>query len=710
MKKNILIIVIITFNIISAQKIKIKSIADDNELNIDGVLNEKVWSEADSISLLMVEPYESADPSYPTTIKILASNSNLIIGVMCYDSEPDKIISYSKIRDASFDSEDRIKFVFDTYLNKRSGYIFAVNPAGTRYDALVSNFGESENPDWDGIWTAQTHINSYGWSAEILIPIKTLSFSSEGKEWGFNIERRIQRNLEVDRWTGLKRDYSVYQVAHAGKLTNVPDFNLGIGLLSKISGIAQSDKFFNENANSKLDYSLDFTQKFTSEITSQLTINTDFAETEVDTRQTNLTRFPLFFPEKRSFFLEGMDIFDFGLGLGEDVIPFYSRRIGLYEGNKVPIIAGLKLNGRINNTNFGALTVRTNNVDGIVPASTMGVFRVKQNILDESSIGVLGTFGDPTGKNSIWLLGTDFVYQNSKFLGDKNFMFGLWGLYNNNPQLTGDKSAVGLKFDYPNDLLDIALKVKRIGDAFNPSMGFVPRKGVVMYSLGADYMPRPERFSIRQFFFESNFSLVTNLQNEWESWEIFTAPFHFLLESGDRFEFNINPQGENLDKDFEIEDSVIIKKGAYDWMRYRLELETASKRKINGQITYWFGSFYDGNLDQIIVDINLRPLSNLNLGLNYEKNIGSLSLGEIDQTLIGTKIQYSFSPDFEFTSFIQYDNESKSIGTNSRLRWTFSMLGDLFIVYNHNVKRIEKRYWQYESNQLIVKLSYGIWF
>lgn len=708
MKKYLLLIVLFTFNLNYAQKIQVKS-TPDNEIDIDGILDEKVWFDADSISLSMVEPKEAADPSFPTTIKILMTDADILIGIMCYDPQPGKIISYSKIRDASLGDEDRIKFVFDTYLNQRSGYIFAVNPEGTRYDALVSNFGVSENPDWDGIWKAKTHINSKGWSAEILIPVKTLSFSSGLKEWGFNIERRIQRKLEIDRWTGLKQDINVGQVVHAGRLVDLPDFHIGIGLLSKISGIAQSSKTYNQDANSNLDYSLDFTQKLSSEITGQLTVNTDFAETEVDARATNLTRFPLFFPEKRGFFLEGADILDFGIGLGSDVVPFYSRRIGLYEGNKVPIVAGLKINGRINGTNVGAMVTKTGELQGIVPNSTAVVFRAKQNILKESTVGVIGTMGDPGGMKNIWLLGTDFVYQNSEFLGDKNFLFGVWGLYNHNQLLAGDKSAMGLKIDYPNDLWDIALSIKKIGDSFNPSLGFVPRKGVVLYHFGADYMPRPEYLSIRQFFFESSFDLVTDLNKEWESWEIFTAPIHFLLESGDRFEFNISPRGENLREDFEIEDGVVIKRGAYDWMRYRIELETASKRLINGEITYWFGSFYDGRLDQIETDVNIRPFSNLNLGLSYERNIGKLSAGDFDQTLFGGRIQYSFSSDFEFTSFIQYDNESSSVGSNSRFRWHFSMLGDIFIVYNHNVKRIEKRYWQYDSNQLIVKMSYGLY-
>jgi len=708
MKKYFLLIVLFTFNLICAQEIRVKSILN-NEVNINGILDEKVWSEADSISLLMVEPNESADPSFPTTIKILMTNSDLIIGVICYDPEPLKILAYSKSRDASMESEDRIKFVLDTYLDKRSGYIFAVNPNGTRYDALVSNFGESENSNWDGIWDAKTNIDEDGWTVEIIIPIRTLSFLTNTTEWGFNIERKIQRILEIDRWAGIKRDYNVGQVAQAGRIANVCQFDLGVGLTSKVSLLSKTQKSFNQNSDTKLDWSLDLTEKVTSDISAQITINTDFAETEADSRQTNLTRFSIFFPEKRSFFLEGSDIFDFGLGLGSDIVPFYSRRIGLYAGNKIPIIFGGKINGKLNNTNVGALITRTGAVNDIVPTSTMGSFRIKQNVLEESSLGIIGTFGDPEGKNNIWLLGSDFTYKTSKFFDDKNFLAGVWGLYNSNPNFTGDNSAIGLKLDYPNDLWDIALTIKRIGDAFSPSLGFVPRKGIISYSFKADFMPRPDWEYIRQFFFESSFSLVTNLRHHWESYRIFTAPIYFLLESGDRFEFNIVPQGENLPINFEIEDGIILKSGSYYWWRYRVEFETASKRIINGQATWWFGSFYNGNLDQIELELNLRPSSSVNFAFSYEKNIVRLPAGNFTQNLWGGRLQFSLTPNFEISSFIQYGNKSKSLGTNTRIRWTFDLLGDLFIVYNHNINKIERDVWQYQSNQFIIKLSYGFW-
>jgi hypothetical protein len=708
MKRFLLFLFLLPILSAFSQTLKVYNL-NQEKIRIDGVLDEPAWVKADSISnLTMVEPLENVSPSFRTVVKVLADSKNIYIGVQCYDKHPDKITSYSKIRDSRLYSEDRIKFVFDTNLDERTGYIFAVNPSGTRYDALVSDFGEGENSSWDAIWDARTRIDSKGWTAEIVIPVLSLSFS-DVDSWGFNIERKIQRKMETDRWTAVNKNYHVGQVIHAGRISGIPKFNIGIGLVSKFSGIAKLEKSYGEKMEFTPSYSLDFTQRISSDISAELTVNTDFAETEVDTRRTNLTRFPLFFPEKRSFFLEGADIFDFGIGLGHDIVPFFTRRIGLFKHTKVPLIWGTKINGRANNTNFGALISRTDAVSGLVPATTMGAFRVKQNIWKESSVGVLGTFGDPQGRENSWLLGTDFIYQTSEFMGDKNFLAGVWFLFNNRNGLKGDKSAVGFKIDYPNDLWDISLRVKRIGDGFEPSLGYVQRNGIISYHLGADFMPRPKWKLIRQFFFESGWSLITDLHNRWLNYYVFTAPVHFLLESGDRFEFNISPRGENLDEDFEISENVIIKPKAYHWWRYRLEFETASKRIINGQATWWFGSFYDGKLDQLEFWLAVRPSGSVNLSFNYERNIARLPEGNFTQDLFGGKLQFSFTPNFELSSFIQYDSESKSLGTNTRLRWTFSMLGDLFLVYNHNVNKVSRDVWLYDSNQFILKIRYGFW-
>ncbi len=714
--KHILLTVTILLSFLTtlslAQKDKtiiVKQVKED--LRLDGILNEPFWHTATSINnLTMVEPKENSAPSYKTTVKILADKENIIIGIICYDN-PNKITAFSKARDVELNGEDYIKFVFDTYLDKRNGYVFALNPFGSRYDAIISDRGEDENSNWDGVWDARTSINKTGWSAEIIIPVKSLSFKKGLHQWGFNFERRIARLLEKDRWTATKRNYKVISLNNAGKITNLPDFNLGYGLLMKISPTAGFHKNYGSAVVFDKDLSGDITKRITPDISATLTINTDFAETEVDARRTNLTRFPLFFPEKRTFFLEGADIYDFGLGLGgRSIVPFFSRKIGLYKGTQVPITIGGKLNGKIGNTNFGGMYVHTNKVDSLVPASDMGVIRIKQNIFQQSNVGLLATIGDPENLKHSWVLGGDFTYQISNLFGDKNFLFGLWGLYSNRPDLTGDKKSYGLKIDYPNDLFDISFSYKYIGDAFQPSLGFVPRIGIKSYNFGMDFMPRPKWNFIRQFFFENFFRYVTDLNNQWESYLFFFAPIHFLLESGDRFEFNIVPKGERLNEPFEIEDGIVLKPDEYKFTRYRMEFESASKRPVSGQATWWFGTFYTGTLDQIELEMSLRFTSNIIFDLNYEKNIVKLKEGNFTQNLFGGRLQLNFSSDLQLSSFIQYDSESKLFGSNTRMRWTITPLTDLYIVYNHNINKITRNRWQFDSNQFIVKLSYGLWY
>lgn len=680
-------------------------------LKFDGVLSDTCWQHMDSIpDLTMVEPVQGGKPSFPTVVKVLVSEKEIIFGIICYDDEPDKIVSFSKARDSNLRGEDYIKFVFDTYRDGCTGYIFAINPSGARYDALSERHGEDEDPNWDGIWDAKTFRGDKFWSAEIRIPIRSMTFGKGLTSWGFNVQRRIQRLQETDRWTGARMDYRLAQVSIAGLLEGLPKFNLGLGTTIKPSLVGEMAGKADQNADYSWKPSLDVIQYITPEITGQLTVNTDFAETEVDTRRTNLTRFSLFFPEKRQFFLEGSDIYTFGLGTSRYLLPFHSRRIGLYNSQEVPLRVGGKINGKVNNTNFGALMTHMGKLDTLLAPTNLGVVRVKQNILKESTVGMISTFGDPEGRAGSALAGVDFTYRTSHFKEDKNMLVGVYGLYNWREDLAGDRSAFGFTFDYPNDLWDIYASYRRIGEDFDPSLGFVPRRGVKMYSLSVDYMPRPEKIKfIRQFFFESYYSLITDIENHWQSYKVFTAPIHFRLESGDRFEFNLMPAGEFLVEPFEIAPGVVIPEGGYSWLRSRLELETASKRPVNGQITWWYGGFYRGWLDQIEMQLFLRPFGWVVVELNYERNIGRLPFGDFDQSLFGGKLQLNFTPDIQLSSFIQYDNMSNSIGTNTRLRWTFVPKGDLFVVYNHNmVRNIEDRF-SYMSNQFITKLTYSFW-
>lgn len=678
------------------------------ELRLDGALDEPAWAAAPSIEdLVMVEPRQGDRPTSHTVVRALASSKALAFGIRCEDPQSGSIVSFTKERDGDFESEDHIVLVLDPFQDGRSGYVFAVNPGGARFDALVDPGAQSVNKNWDGEWEAATRRDPGGWTAEIRIPIETLSFRRDLTEWSFNVQRRLQRVQETNRWAGPRQDHSVYQTSRAGLLTGLPKFDLGLGLSIRPSLVGGfQNQAPGAPTDGTLEPSVDVTQRLGSNLLASLTVNTDFAETEVDTRQTNLTRFPLFFPEKRTFFLDGSDIFEFGAG-GEALVPFFSRRVGLASGREVPILAGLKTTGRIGQTNVGGLVVRTREEAGLASASNLGVVRVKQNVFAESRAGVLAVVGDPLGRGGSWEFGADFTYQTSRFRGDKNFNAGVWGMATGRGDLAAarETTAFGFKVDYPNDLWDCSLIYRRIGDGFDPSLSFVPRRGINSYQAGCTYAPRPKGTFIRQMFHEFYPELTTDLGGRWESYRVFMAPINWRLESGDRFEFNVVPTGERLVERFEIVEGVTIPPGSYDWRRYRIEGQTAAKRKLSGQATWWFGGFYTGTLHQIELEAAWTPSPLITFLANAERDVGRLAQGDVDLTLVGIKVRLNVSSDLQLNSFLQLDTDDHSFGSNTRLRWTFDPRGELFLIYNHNLREIEDR-WLRDANELLIKVQY----
>ena len=335
----------------------------------------------------------------------------------------------------------------------------------------------------------------------------------------------------------------------------------------------------------------------------------------------------------------------------------------------------------------------------------MGVVRVLQNVFAESSAGVIATFGDPLGRSGSWLAGADFTYQTSRLAGDKNFLVGVWGLVTDREDLDGDRVAAGIKIDYPNDLWDVSFTFRKLGNDFDPSLGFVPRNGYRYYRFGATYAPRPSASWVRQLTFRTFPEIYNDLEGQWQSYSIRTIPLDVSLESGDSFGFNFSPTGERLDEPFVIADGVIIPPGAYEWMRYSVNWEFAAKRKLNGRVRWEFGSFYEGTLNELGLAVSWTPSPIVTFQLELERNVGDIPWGSFDQTLVGTRVRLNISPDLQLNSFIQYDNITSSIGSNTRLRWNFRPEGDLFVIYNNNMNRLGDR-WRREQDGLIVKLQY----
>jgi hypothetical protein len=373
---------------------------------------------------------------------------------------------------------------------------------------------------------------------------------------------------------------------------------------------------------------------------------------------------------------------------------------------EVPIVAGGKINGRLASTNLGALIVDTGEKPGAVSdRALMAVGRVKQNIWKESWVGVMTAAGDPLGRSGSWLAGGDFTYATSRFRGDKNLLIGIWGLAAGRQDLGNDSTAHGLMIDYPNDQWDIALNYKRIGRDFDPSLGFVPRRAVRLYNFQANNRTRIANGPLQQLFHQFQPFLATDLWGRWESYRIFTAPINWRFRSGDRLEVNLNPTGERLVAPAKIS-GVVIPPGSYQWRQYRLEGGTAQKRRFYTQLTWWFGGFYDGALDQFQWAGAWNPTPLVTVEVSGERNVGHVSSGRFTQTLVGNRLRMNWSPDLSLASYVQYDTDSESIGVNTRLRWTFRPVADLFVVYNHNVHSLVDR-WQLESNQFLVKLQYA---
>ncbi len=695
-----------------ALKTEITPLESSESVKLDGRLLEPIWQRAIPIgSLTMVEPDEGGAPTEETEVCLAATLNALYIGIMCYDREPDRIVSHTMKRDAELRGEDHIKIVFDTFLNGRTGYVFAVNPNGARYDALITQEGERENKEWDGIWEAATHKSDEGWSVEIYIPIKTLRFQTRLSRWGFNAERRIQRLLETDRWANPNRNFKVTHVSQAGQITGIPAFEQGLGLTVRpyVRGdrIKESQGEPFENTGTA---GLDVMKNFGGNVTGLLSLNTDFAETEVDTRRVNLTRFPLFFPEKRTFFLEGSDIYEFGLGMGfhhtMDLIPFFSRRIGLVEAEVAPLDVSIKATGGVSRFSFGALDVVTRPVDDLAPRANLLAARGYQNIWRESKLGFIVTAGDPLGRNGSYQVGADFVYKTSRFQGDKNFLVGVWGLVTDREDLGSDRTAFGVAVDFPNDLWDISFNAKRIGADFDPSLGFVPWQGIYKVRFGLAYKPRPDWSWLRQMWYEWFSDAVWDVNGQIYKWSIFTAPLNWHLESGDRVEINIYPNYERIPERFDLTDEVYIEAGEYNWIRYRLELQSASKRKVSAKISWWFGTWYDGTMDQIQVTANWRPSHHVNLAIEGERDLVRVASGNADIQLARARIDFFITPNFQLLNYVQFDNQTESLGLNCRLRWTYRSLLDVFVVYNRNWLDMN-RMWVSDLNQFLIKIQYS---
>ena len=668
---------------------------------VDGLLGEESWRTATRIGdLVQRQPDTGRPPSERTEVMLLRDDDNLYVGVYAYDSEPDRVIGTQMMRDGSLNADDRIEILLDTFRDQRSAFYFATNPAGALVDGLAFANGQL-NTDWDAIWRVETTRAADGWIAEFAIPFKSLSFPAGQSVWGFNIARNIYRKLEDNRWSGARLETQFLQVSEAGEITHLEGLTQGIGLdvrpffAGRWLHLGRSgDDDFSRKPGLDLFYNITPNLKFTA------TINTDFGETEVDARQINLTRFSLLFPEKRSFFLEGAGVFSFvstgpetpgGIpGTGADIYPFFSRQIGLYAGQEVALDAGVKLTGTVGRTEVGVLGVRTRDLHtgGALVAEDENFFvgRVKRNIFQQSYIGAIFTSGNPAPGQSGETYGADLRLATSRFLGrSRNAVVNAYGVRGASGRRSEKDWSYGMSARYPNDKIDAQIAFKEVQENFRPALGFVQRDNIQLLRVGASFNPRPRFLNIQQMFHDLYFTRVVRLDNKQvESWDLYIAPLDWHLWSGDSIHavVDFNPTYERLFEPFEISPGVILRPGEYRFLRHRSVINSATKRPLSGSISLGWGEYWSGTAEQVTASVTYKLPPRFTISLSSNQTFARLPEGHFIARIATSNVNFTISPALSFSNLVQYDNRSRNLGWQSRVRWTLQPGNDLFFAFN----------------------------
>ncbi len=680
---------------------------------IDGRLNEEVWENAAKVDqFIQREPNVGQPVSEKTNFYICYDADFLYVGVKCFD-DPKKITAKEMARDVNLGNDDRVQVILDTYLDHRNGYWFQIGPRGSIGDATISENGAVFNKEWDGLWEGKARIVADGWEAEMAIPFKTMGFDKYNPNWGIKFIRHIKRKLEMSYWPTANVNSYKFQVSDAGILEGITNISQGIGLDISPYLVGGMDTKQDTKNKYRAKGGMDLFYQITPSLKSSLSINTDFAETEVDDRQINLTRFNLLFPEKRDFFLDGASLFSFGIQgedanpYGKSIMPFFSRRMGL-DNNGLPIQINFaaKLTGTINKWNIGLMQVNDDHNTG---NSNFSVARVSRSLGSESSIGVIGTYGNAVSSAENFVGGIDLKLATSKFRGNKNLSLILFGLKSNTKGLTDNNLSWGGIISYPNDFLSFSLGHHEIGQNFVAGMGFVPRTDIKDSYGSVQIGPRPDKWGLLQVYTGAGFNHIVNFSNILESRQVNFNPLKIRFKSGEEFSYSINNNYEYLEKQFNIFSSYVIPIGKYEFYRHTLNLATAGSRNLAGDCSYAWGDFYNGSRRDINVGINYKVAVPFFVGIRYKQNEVSLPQGNFTARIYQVNANVLFSPDMTLYNYLQYDNNSKTIGIQSRFQWIVKPGNEIIVAWTSNLSQPLERFVMNES-ALRFKLKYNIRF
>ena len=654
---------------------------------LDGTLDDPVWQQAAPISnFRQREPVEGTPATESTEVRLLYDAHHIYVGVACHDSSPRGIVATQLRRDLDMSLDDNFALVIDPSGSQRNGYLFEINPLGTQLDGEVieeqgpRGTDELVDSSWDGLWISAAHINDHGWTATIAIPFSTLNFKAgSSATWRINFRRFIRRKNEEDLWSAYRRQAGLWKVSEAGEVRGLKDIASGRLLIIKpyaLGGFTQSTGLPNS-----FQHTGGFDAKYgiRSNLLASLTVNTDFADADVDQQQFNLTPYPLFFPEKRRFFLENADVFQF-LTWNSDLL-FFSRQIGIdaNTGQEVPIDAGGKLAGQLAGFDLGIMDVKTRSV-GAIADSNYSVARVKRPMFGDSYIGAIFVnkeSSDPLdGYNRAG--GVDAKFVLFKDLNLRGFYAKTWS-----PFLHGNDYTAGARVTYQNHWMNLYAGHGTIRPNFNPEVGFVTRGDDNPTLAELNLTPRPKLRGIRELQFDSFLDHDPNTAGvpQFQEW---TESFRILFQNGALTDNQaVDVFYQRLNQPFNIYKNVFIPAGGYHFTRHQVSYMSSGDRRITFMASERWGDYYTGRLNEATLNAQYRPGEHLALALNNTWNAFRLPQANFKVVLSGLQASYAFNRFVNLTTFVQSNTaDHEAVSANIRLRYTYRPDSDLYVIYN----------------------------
>lgn len=688
----------------------VRAVRIDQPLRFDGRLDDEVYVAVPPIDgFIQQVPVEGVPATEPTEVWVFFDEDNLYIAARCYDSQPDRIAANELRRDNGniLSVNDTFSVTLDTFFDQRNAFFFQTNPIGALRDQAVAD--GMFNVNWNTVWDVKTSRSEAGYAVEMMIPFKSLRYRSAGPQtWGINIRRVVKWKNETSMLTRVPASYGgngVAQMAVAATLvgleTPAQSMNLEFKPYAVSSLVTDRTARVPYNNDLSANAGIDVKYGLTRGLTADLTVNTDFAQVEEDEQQINLTRFNLFFPEKRDFFLEGQGIFDFGgisgqRASGVNPILFFSRRIGLNAGQAVPVLAGGRVTGKAGRFDVGALAITTDDkpaADAVT--TTFSALRLRRNVLRRSSVGMIATGRWPAaagaGNNATAGIDADLRFFD-------NVQANLYWARTSSPQLPfdgaqgtpsgsrgvrGDDASYRGRFNYAGDRYGFEADRIVVGSNFNPEVGFVRRTDFALNALTARFSPRLRRGRlVRMLTWQADLEYITDAAGDVLEDRSISGRFGVEFNSSDEVVLIATRQYELLPFDFAISPGVVVPAGGYTYETLSATYNLGQQRKLSGRLSASYGSFYEGTRTSLTYTGRIGVSAHFGVEPNISLNWVRLPYGDFNARLVGMRFGVAPTARLGFSALTQFNPSSRSLTSSARMRWEYTPGSEFFIVYS----------------------------